>query len=174
MGGASEVSLYVYCSIICSIWTFYSLFVLESFWVKFWVDPEYFVNQLLEASLAMKYVREFVYNVMIFGQPYTIQYNDIVATQFLVWTHQTHCYYSRPHEMLINNSNLLISHIALWASDCTMHQTIIKKWKRILIPTLIYSGINTFRSTLVCIAHPICLQTVGLCKNVQYKSCYLL
>ena len=79
--------------------------------------PEYFVNQLLEASLAMKYVREFVYNVMIFGQPYTIQYNDIVAqaSRFLVWTHQTlaHCYYSRPHEMLINNSNLLISHIAL-------------------------------------------------------------
>ena len=30
-------------------------------------------------------------------------------------THQTlaHCYYSRPHEMLINNSNLLISLIAL-------------------------------------------------------------
>ena len=66
----------------------------------------------------MKYVREFVYNVMIFGQPYTIQYNDIVAqaSRFHVWTHQTlaHCYYSRPHEMLINNnSNLLISHIAL-------------------------------------------------------------
>ena len=121
MGGVSEVSFYVYCSIICSIWTFYSLFVLESFWVKFWVDPEYFVNQLLEASLAMKYVREFVYNVMIFGQPYTIQYYDIMAqaSQFHVWTHQTlaHCYYSRPHEMLINNSNLLISHIALWARD---------------------------------------------------------
>lgn len=30
-------------------------------------DPEYFVNQLLEARLAMKYVREFVYIVMILG-----------------------------------------------------------------------------------------------------------
>ena len=47
-------------------------------------DPEYFVNQLLEARLAMKYVREFVYIVMILGQPYTIQYDHIVASSFTI------------------------------------------------------------------------------------------
>ena len=168
MGGVSEVSFYVYCSIICSIWTFYSLFVLESFWVKFWVDPEYFVNQLLEASLAMKYVREFVYNVMIFGQPYTIQYNDIVATQFLVWTHQTHCYYSRPHEMLINNSNLLISHIALWASDCTMHQTIMEKWKRFFqLWFILATTLSDLLSSLHSASNLPLKVSIGLYKNVQ-------
>ena len=168
MGGASEVSFYVYCSIICSIWTFYSLFVLESFWVKFWVDPEYFVNQLLEASLAMKYVREFVYNVMIFGQPYTIQYNDIVATQFLVWTHQTHCYYSRPHEMLINNSNLLISHIALWASNCTMHQTIMEEWKRFFqLWFILATTLSDLLSSLHSASNLPLKVSIGLYKNVQ-------
>ena len=47
-------------------------------------DPEYFVNQLLEARLAMKYVREFVYIVMILGQPYTIQCDHIVASSFTI------------------------------------------------------------------------------------------
>ena len=47
-------------------------------------DPEYFVNQWLEARLAMKYVREFVYIVMILGQPYTIQYDHIVASSFTI------------------------------------------------------------------------------------------
>ena len=34
----------------------------------------------------MKYVREFVYIVMILGQPYTIQYDHIVASSFTIPT----------------------------------------------------------------------------------------